>query len=162
MVFMKLIQNKSVLRSANFCIFVFVLLISSGCSGKNDVQSCEQLLDIASSREVQEKLISWVDSYSWNTLSDNDFSYGGGVIPGQYRIPDMGFDWSLLKMDKTIGQIRVVTAAALEKGPLLSVSFAEVSRQSVLIRHADSETFGIKDKDHLFMINDRVAIYCAN
>lgn len=63
-------------------------------------------------------------------------------------------------MDDSLAQLRIVTGAMLEREPVLSVSFSEYSRQSVLVKHRGSDTFGIKDKENLHVLSDRVAVYC--
>ena len=155
-VIMALILSSTMRYSITVLLYFFLV----GCSKDIEVSDCKDLLAISSLSNVQDKLVVWVDNYSWGSLSTNDFSYGGGVVPGQYRIPDNGFDWGMLEMDQNLGQLRIVTGATLEKEPVLSVSFAEYSRQSVLVKHKGSDTFGIKDTENLHVLSDRVAVYC--
>jgi len=142
------------------CALICICFVLAGCSEDVEVRDCDDLRAIVSLSKVQDKLVAWADKYPWSSLADKDYSYGGGVVPGQYRIPDAKFDWNLLKMDKKLAQIRVITSSTLEIKPVLSISFSEYSRRSVLIKNKNSDTFGIKDKEHLYMISERVAVYC--
>lgn len=142
-----------------FVAIVVICGFFAACS-KNRPEYCSSLDTIASDLKAQKELIRWVDGHLDEVLLLDEFLYGGGVVPGEYRIPDKGIDWEVIGMDVGIAQIRIITKAALEKEPILSVSFSELSRQSILVKLPDSDSFGIKNIDALKIINNRIAVYC--
>lgn len=92
-VIMVLILNSAMRYSITVLLSFFLV----GCSKGIEVSDCKDLLAISSLSNVQERLVVWVDDYSRGSLSIHDFSYDGGVVSGQYRIPDIGFDWAYLR-----------------------------------------------------------------
>lgn len=144
-------------RIVSFFSAVFMLL---SCEWIEAESECDRLFTVTKKIEVENALLAWVDASLDSSLALNDYKYGGGVFPGEYSIPDVGFNWDLLGMDTNVAGIRIVTGAALAKEPVQSVSFAEMSRISVIVRKKSSNGFGIKDVENLKKVTNRVAIYC--
>lgn len=139
-------------------IFVLILLTMS-CS---KVDYCEKLELIIEDPDKASFMVDWVDKNFKDSLIQIDHSkyiLGGGMWPGQYWYPTE-FDWSRLGFRKD-SQIRLLGENTENGFRLISIYFGERTRQGLLVKYAESSTFGVSE-EHIVSKNGRVAAVCRS
>jgi hypothetical protein len=133
-----------------------ILLAGIGCN-HSDQNYCERLTSKLQ-REPQTRavLLSWVqDNVERRVLNRQDVIFGGGMVPGAYRL-DRQFDWKLLDFRED-AQIRIIGD---DYARPTSIFFGERSRAGIIVRLRSSSNFGVPN-DAVVDLGDRVGIYCA-
>jgi hypothetical protein len=126
---------------------------------------CSRFDEIAKRQDVQLTLEQWVSTnVDSNKITLADLERSSGIYPGNYSLKRK-FDWSLLNIDPQKGQVKIIVGRN-EKGEfdfsnIQSVSFTDRSRVSILVRTSISNSYGIRDKEHIRPITASVAVYCA-
>lgn len=143
-------------------VLIVTLLSTSGCALKAEGGRCERLMDVASRPEVQDMLTSWVDENLETLINNGQYKPSSGVKPGEFRIIEPNFDWSLLGFDDRRAGVRFGSrAAGVAENPFY-VSFAEVSRFSILVGVKGHQLFPEDDVRYEKRISERVGVYCAS
>lgn len=161
MVTVKKIILVIVLAILFFCGLV-VLYINNATSGQ-----CDRLEALAEKQDIRDHLIGWVENQIVNSkISRAAVSPSPGRVPGLFLLK-LEFDWAVLGMSPSAGQIRIL-GPRLEDGfpdldNIQAVSISDRSRASILVRLPTSEGFGVEsDRQDLTLTSPYVAVYCAS
>lgn len=127
---------------------------------------CEKLVQLLDDKVVAQKLVAWVDNNIAMHILAGDYKSSTGVVPGDYELLNADFDWGILGFNSSEARIRFVSSILstnLKFVDVKSVSFAEKSRMSVLVRLSHSKSFGTYSHSTFAVdVDDRIAVFCLN
>lgn len=135
-----------------FLMALFMLTISA-CDDLHDY--CSGLRELGEDEEVQIWLRKQIDTYVVNReITADDILSGGGMVPGTYwLLADL--DWGRLNFENA-GQMRLIGDSLSN---IDAVFFGERSRQGLMVKMPNSQTFGLAE-DSISLINDDIAMIC--
>ena len=138
----------------------------------NSYKSCDQLVAIASKKEVASYLQEWAAKHVFNAEvpSAHVVMYGGRA-PASYLYPieshSIGFDWRVLGYNPE-RQLRISLVgpmAADSMGPTItnvkSVFFSERSRYGILVKAPGASDYGVGTHGKFLKpISENIAVIC--
>ena len=141
----------------------------TSCNGKeNKPLYCENLQNKINNPKVLYKLEQWYDfNFTGKRLSNEKYIFGGQFMPGSYTYKGQ-FDWNLINFDEKRAIIKIIKYSSIIRDEqkeidVKSVSLAERSRMSIVIKSLDSIDYGVgTDKKFLIKVSERVAIFCMD
>jgi hypothetical protein len=138
-------------------LLILLSLLLCGCNSHET--KCNELIDIAKKKNVQNILRSWVHA-KFSKVEDirKTIGSGYGVWPGDFSF-DEEFPWSKIGFNR-YSQINLVGPTSMDElDNIRSIFFGEVSRYGILIKPNNSLSFGVDGK-FLVEISDDVAVVC--
>ena len=144
------------MRLVQLCVVILFHFTLVSCS--NTASYCDRLAELVYEESVSKGLVTWVDGHLPEPLVElSSLEGGGGMWPRLFRYPkaysrdSIGFGPD--------SQVRVVGKVSGDRFEIQSVYFGERTRQGLLVRQKQSETFGVPSQDIAVSLG-RVAVVC--
>ncbi len=81
---------------------------------------------------------------------------------GEYEIPDLGFDWSMLGLDSNLASVKLQLEVFMKLDKITFVVFSSQSRLAVLVRPLDTPESLLEGMSSVHKISSRVAVTCPS
>jgi hypothetical protein len=148
-----------------FNIHVFAILVLApvcliSCDPTEPVDYCGKLIAIAKDDQKSQFFVDWVDKKLPHSEVHMDYlTLDASMIPAMHKYPT-DIDWAKFGLNER-SQARVVGGQQSGSPYFLvrSISFNEMSGYGLLVRHANSPSFGVHG-NKIVLRKGRVAVFC--